>query len=77
MVIQGIRVQIGNGQRALIGKDLWLPDIGNGFITSYLNENIATVWVCRLMVPDHRSWDFDVVNDIFGRRDRSYFANST
>lgn len=53
VVIQGSRVQMGNGQNTLTGKDLWLPDIESGLITSDLNENIVTARVCSLIVPDH------------------------
>ncbi|XXG40676.1 hypothetical protein AAC387_Pa01g1334 [Persea americana] len=42
VVIQGSKIQIGSGQHILIGKDPWLPDMDNGFITTNLNEDIAT-----------------------------------
>ncbi|KAJ8645773.1 hypothetical protein MRB53_007521 [Persea americana] len=70
VVIQGSRIQIGSGQHILIGKDPWLPDMDNGFITTNLNEDIATAPVSSLMMSDQRRWDYDIVADIFDTRDK-------
>ena len=56
VVIQGSRVQIGNGQSVLIGKDPWLPDMENGFVTSNLNVNISNARVSSLMESEHHVW---------------------
>ncbi|XXG86094.1 hypothetical protein AAC387_Pa11g1057 [Persea americana] len=70
VVIQGSIIQIGSGQHILIGKDPWLPDMDNGFITTNLNEDIATAPVSSLMISDQRRWDYDIVADIFDTTDK-------
>ena len=42
----------------------------NGFVSTSLNERIASAPVYSLMVPGQRRWDYDVVADIFNTRDR-------
>lgn len=70
VVIQGSRVQIRNGQSVLIGKDPWLLDMENRFVTSGLNVNISNARVSSLMESEHCCWDHDAVTDIFGMWDR-------
>ncbi|KAH9683148.1 reverse transcriptase domain-containing protein [Citrus sinensis] len=70
VVVSGSRIQIGHGQQVLIGQDPWLPDTNNGFITSRIHEELAVAKVSSLMVPNQRSWDLDLLADIFNERDR-------
>ncbi|KAH9754586.1 reverse transcriptase domain-containing protein [Citrus sinensis] len=68
-VVNGSRIQIGDGQQVQLSKDPWLPDVHNGFITSELDESLATATVDCLMVPGQRSWDYDLITDVFNSRD--------
>ena len=69
VVVNGSRIQIGDGQQVQLSKDPWLPDVHNGFITSELDESLATATVDCLMVPGQRSWDYDLITDVFNSRD--------
>ncbi|KAH9724860.1 putative reverse transcriptase/RNA-dependent DNA polymerase [Citrus sinensis] len=70
VVVCGNRIQIGSGQNVLIGQDPWLPDINSGFISSHLNVKLTVAKMSSLMVPNQRSWDLDVIADIFNSRDK-------
>ncbi|KAH9666707.1 reverse transcriptase domain-containing protein [Citrus sinensis] len=70
ILIQGSRVQVGSGQSITIGSVPWLPDQESGFITTNLPATLASAPVSSLMIPDHRRWDYDLVKDVFNRRDR-------
>ncbi|KAH9730036.1 reverse transcriptase domain-containing protein [Citrus sinensis] len=69
VVVNGSRIRIGNGQQVQLSKDPWLPDANNGFITSELDESLATATVDSLMVPGQRRWDYDLIADVFNSRD--------
>ena len=66
----GSRIHIGGGRETIIGQAAWLPNQDNGFITSFMSDNLTSATVDSLMVPNQRRWDFDVVADIFSNRDR-------
>uniref|UniRef100_A0A803PH88 Uncharacterized protein n=1 Tax=Cannabis sativa TaxID=3483 RepID=A0A803PH88_CANSA len=51
-------------------KDPWLPDKNNPFVTSHL-VGLDGCTVDRLMIVGSRSWDVEVIADIFILRDRS------
>ncbi|KAH9767472.1 reverse transcriptase domain-containing protein [Citrus sinensis] len=70
ILIQGSRVQVGNGQSITIGSVPWLPDQESGFITTNLPAMLASAPVSSLMIPNHRMWDYDLVKDVFNRRDQ-------
>ncbi|KAH9792007.1 putative reverse transcriptase/RNA-dependent DNA polymerase [Citrus sinensis] len=63
VVIRGRRIQIGNGQQVIIGKDPWLPDPEGGFTTSELPEEIVMAPVCSLMMANECRWDYNVLDD--------------
>ena len=69
VVVKGSRIQIGSGQQVQINKDSWLLDEDNGFITTVLDERVATATVNSIMVPGQRQWDTDLIVDIFNTRD--------
>ncbi|KAH9726542.1 reverse transcriptase domain-containing protein [Citrus sinensis] len=71
IIVRGSRIQVGSGQNTLIGSDPWLPDAANGFISTSLNEILATAPVSSLIVPGQRRWDYDAVADLFDTRDRN------
>lgn len=50
IIVRGSMIQVGSGQNILIGSDFWLPDAANGFISTNLNERLATSPVSSLMV---------------------------
>ncbi|KAH9684791.1 rnase h domain-containing protein [Citrus sinensis] len=70
VVIQGSRVQLGSAHTPSIGKDPWLSDLNDGFVSSNLNDELATALVSSLMMPNQWVWDYDVVSDIFNSRDK-------
>lgn len=41
---------MGSGHNILIGSDPWLPDVENRFVSTSLNESIASAPVYSLMV---------------------------
>ena len=51
IIVRGSRIQVASGQNILIGSDPWLLDAANGFISTNLNERLATTPVNSLMVP--------------------------
>ncbi|KAH9686559.1 Receptor-like protein 35 [Citrus sinensis] len=69
VVVKGSRIRIRSGQQVQINKDPWLPDVNNGFITTVLDESLATATVNSIVVPGQRQWDNDLVVDIFNTRD--------
>ncbi|KAH9656150.1 reverse transcriptase domain-containing protein [Citrus sinensis] len=71
IIVRSSRIQVGSGQNTLIGSDPWLPDVDNGFISTSLNESLASAPVNSLMVPGQRRWDYEVVADLFDTRDRN------
>ncbi|XP_019172447.1 PREDICTED: uncharacterized protein LOC109167833 [Ipomoea nil] len=68
LVCGGIRRRIGNGEATMIGKDPWLLDL-NYKIHTNLPPNIYESKVSGLMDHDTRSWDLDILNDIFDPQD--------
>lgn len=54
IIVRSSRIQVGSGQNTLIGSDPWLLDAANGFISTSLNESLATAPVSSLMVPGQR-----------------------
>ena len=71
VIIQGSQIQVGGegGQHTTIGNAHWLPDKENGLVTTKLTEDVATAPVSGFMIPNQRCWDYDVIMDIFNRRD--------
>ncbi|KAL9457786.1 hypothetical protein AB3S75_006771 [Citrus x aurantiifolia] len=51
IIVRSSRIQVGSGQNTLIGSDPWLPDADNGFISTSLDESLASAPVSSLMVP--------------------------
>ena len=70
VVVQGCMMQVGSGHNISIGNDPWLPNITDGFVSTKLNEELATTTVSCLMMPNQRIWDYDVVSDLFNIRDK-------
>ena len=70
VVIQRSRPQVGCGNMISIGKDPWLPDPNDGFVSSKLNAELVATHVSSLMVPNQRAWDYDFVSNIFNARDK-------
>ncbi|KAH9673153.1 putative reverse transcriptase/RNA-dependent DNA polymerase [Citrus sinensis] len=50
IIVRSSRIQVGSGQNTLIGSDPWLPDVDNEFISTSLNESLASAPVSSLMV---------------------------
>ena len=63
-------MQVGSAHTLSIGKDPWLPDLNDGFVSSNLNEELVAASVSSLMMPNQRVWDYDVVSNIFNSRDK-------
>lgn len=51
VITRGSRIQVGSGHNIIIGSAPSLPDVDNGFVTTSLNERIASTPVNSLMVP--------------------------
>ncbi|XP_060974183.1 uncharacterized protein LOC133039333 [Cannabis sativa] len=65
---QGVKRTIGTGSSTSILHHPWLPDSGNPYITS---SHIGLIGhtVSSLFSIDERSWDTDLVRDMFNDRD--------
>ena len=50
VVIQGSRVRVGSGQTISISKYTWLSDLNDCFISSNLNEELATASISSIMM---------------------------
>ena len=65
VVIYGSCIQIGDGEQKFITNYPWLPDSECGFTNTVLSEQVKSIPVSSLMVPNTRTWDHDILNDIF------------
>ncbi|XP_060974078.1 uncharacterized protein LOC115695073 [Cannabis sativa] len=70
LVQAGARKSIGNGSTVSILLDPWLPDPLNPYVLSdhpgLLNHNVSS-----LFSGQSKSWDIDVLNDLFADRDKN------
>ena len=71
VVIDGSRIQIGDGKQIFIEMDPWLPDNKCGFTSTVLSEHVQYAPISSLMVRSTRTWDHDILNDIFDDRDKN------
>lgn len=69
VILQCCRRRIRNGQNTKIWQIPWLPCTINGFITSDMPELLNDAHVSCLVDETNRSWDEDVLKDIFNERD--------
>lgn len=61
--------KIGSGQSIDIIGQPWLMEDQNPFIISD-SERKANMKVSNLMSGDHRSWNVEVLNECFNKRDK-------
>ncbi|KAH9648318.1 reverse transcriptase domain-containing protein [Citrus sinensis] len=71
VIIQGSRIQIGNGLQTTIGGSPWLLDLDHGYVTTSLPNAIINAPISSLMLPGQRNWDLDALTNIFNERDRA------
>ncbi|XP_060959373.1 uncharacterized protein LOC133030597 [Cannabis sativa] len=69
LVVSGVRKAIGDGTTVNIIQDPWLPEANNPFVISD-HPALEGQMVHSLLSVGHRSWDLDVIQDLFGERDR-------
>uniref|UniRef100_A0A803NGT2 Reverse transcriptase domain-containing protein n=1 Tax=Cannabis sativa TaxID=3483 RepID=A0A803NGT2_CANSA len=65
----GARIRIGTGAITNILTDPWLPDLQQPYVTSF-HPGLEGKTVASLMQINHRSWDVDVLSDLFNERDK-------
>ncbi|XP_060969468.1 uncharacterized protein LOC133036755 [Cannabis sativa] len=68
LVKQGARRAIANGNTVSILHDPWLPNDSNPFVLSS-NPSLVDQSVASLMITGERSWDVELLNDMFEERD--------
>ncbi|XP_060961018.1 uncharacterized protein LOC133031516 [Cannabis sativa] len=70
LVQAGARKSIGNGSTVSILLDPWLPDPSNPYVVSdhpgLLNHNVSSLFSAY-----SKSWDIDVLTDLFTERDKN------
>uniref|UniRef100_A0A803Q469 Reverse transcriptase zinc-binding domain-containing protein n=1 Tax=Cannabis sativa TaxID=3483 RepID=A0A803Q469_CANSA len=70
LVQAGVRKSIGNGTNVSILLDPWLPDPSNPYVLSdhprLMNQNVSSLFSVQ-----SKSWDLDIVNDLFEERDKN------
>ncbi|KAM6574547.1 hypothetical protein CsatA_022874 [Cannabis sativa] len=69
LVLSGVRCNIGPGTSINIQRDPWLPNASDPFVTTQL-VGLDDCPVASLMESHNRSWDLEVLNDLFNIRDR-------
>ncbi|KAL8117164.1 hypothetical protein AgCh_015174 [Apium graveolens] len=69
IVKQHWRRKIGDGRSTRVWHIPWLPSSENGCLTTTPHANIRDIVVQNLMGADLRSWDMDILNDLFNERD--------
>ena len=67
---RGMRRKIGNGLTTTVWKVPWLPDLQNGYLTTELYEQLQDIKVQSLLAENQKSWDVEVVSDLFTDRDK-------
>ncbi|KAL8156414.1 hypothetical protein AgCh_001488 [Apium graveolens] len=67
---RGVRKRIGNGLTTTVWKVPWLPALDDGYITTEPYEQLQDIKVQNLMDETQRTWDVEVVSDLFNERDR-------
>ncbi|XP_030494627.2 uncharacterized protein LOC115710402 [Cannabis sativa] len=68
LVKQGARRAISNETAVSILHDPWLPNDSNPFVLS-TNPGLVDQYVSSLMITGERSWDVELLNDMFEERD--------
>lgn len=71
----GVRTCIGNGTSTIIGRDPWLPDDENSYVTTDLHDSIAQAPVSSLFNMQGEGWDSECVRDVFDARDADLILN--
>lgn len=69
VIKEGARRKIGDGRETSIWGLPWLPDVENGYVRTPMPIQLKDSTVYNLMEDGKRSWDFDVIHDIFQRQD--------
>ncbi|KAM6569605.1 hypothetical protein CsatB_017590 [Cannabis sativa] len=69
LVVSGVRKAIGDGTTVNITQDSWLPEANNPFVISD-HPALEGQMVHCLFSVGQRSWDLDVIQELFGERDR-------
>ncbi|XP_074383392.1 uncharacterized protein LOC141724963 [Apium graveolens] len=69
IVKQHCRRKIGDGRSTRVWHIPWLPSSENGCLTTTPHADIRDIVVQNLMGADLRSWDMDILNDLFNERD--------
>ena len=65
----GVRRKIGDGEDTMVWRVPWLPDEGNGYVSTYEYAQLTSTKVSNLMMVDERKWDIELIDDLFDARD--------
>lgn len=58
-------MQIGDEKSIMVGRDPWLPNTNQPYVTRPIPEVILEIRVCDLLVADQRAWDVSKVESLF------------
>uniref|UniRef100_A0A803PC62 Uncharacterized protein n=1 Tax=Cannabis sativa TaxID=3483 RepID=A0A803PC62_CANSA len=64
IVHKGIQWQVGNGYSISVLGDPWLPNVDNPFVVSH-HLGLVNAKVHSLMRLDDKSWDLEILQDMF------------
>ncbi|XP_019170430.1 PREDICTED: uncharacterized protein LOC109165997 [Ipomoea nil] len=67
---------IGDGRSTKIGRDPWLVQAENPYVTTQLHDTVSDAPVSSLMNMAGTAWDRDCVMDVFNARDAAYILNT-
>ncbi|CAN1816832.1 Putative ribonuclease H protein At1g65750 [Linum perenne] len=66
---QGFRWRIGNGRRTRVWADPWLKEEGRRHVISPVREGLENLHVEELWIPGTRSWDEELLEELFVPQD--------
>lgn len=69
MMKRRMRKRTGNSLTITIWKVPWLPNLEDGYLTTELHEPLQCVKVQNLFDESQKSWDVEVIPDLFNDQD--------
>lgn len=69
VVKSGVRRKIENGADTRVWHIPWLPNVKIGYLTTVMQDQLADIIVRSLMDETRKTWDVEVIDDIFNSRD--------
>lgn len=61
--------KIGDEEDTMVWRVPWLPDEGNGYVSTSEYAQLASTKVSNLMMVNERKWEIELIDDLFDARD--------